>query len=415
MYPEGLSRPPRAYRNARPSTHAPPSPGASHDGKWRSLPETAFDAAGWRSPARTTSELSREPPSGPARTTSGLPLDLSGNVAPLHRSRNVRGVNATEALDLPMVEEDLQRLEPLLAGSVVTGESFLDDVTTHLIAAGGKRLRPALALVAATRGERAASEDDLLGGVAVELVHLASLYHDDVIDEATVRRNVQSVNSRYGNLVAIVAGDYLLSRSAAIAAALGTEAAGLLATTLGQLCQGQIIEVRSCFKTDRSEEDYFSAIAGKTAALMSTSCRIGALTSGARRDEVDAFTQFGRAFGMVFQLRDDVLDVVAEDGELGKPPGQDLAEGVYTLPVLVALRDPDAGPELRTLLGQPLGQPEREKARSIVSESGAVAATVAVARRHLAHAVAATKGIGPRHVAQGLERLASSLLDDLPA
>jgi heptaprenyl diphosphate synthase len=327
----------------------------------------------------------------------------------------VLGVNATEALDLPMVEEDLQRLEPLLAGSVVTGESFLDDVTTHLIAAGGKRLRPALALVAATRGERAASEDDLLGGVAVELVHLASLYHDDVIDEATVRRNVQSVNSRYGNLVAIVAGDYLLSRSAAIAAALGTEAAGLLATTLGQLCQGQIIEVRSCFKTDRSEEDYFAAIAGKTAALMSTSCRIGALTSGARRDEVDAFTQFGRAFGMVFQLRDDVLDIVAEDGELGKPPGQDLAEGVYTLPVLMALRDPDAGPELRTLLGQPLGQPEREKARSIVSESGAVAATVAVARRHVAHAVSATKGIGPRHVAQGLEHLASSLLDDLPA
>lgn len=323
-------------------------------------------------------------------------------------------VNATAVLDLPMVEEDLQRLEPLLAGSVMTGDSFLDDVTTHLIAAGGKRLRPALALVAATRGERAATEEDLLGGVAVELVHLASLYHDDVIDEATVRRNVESVNSRYGNLIAIVAGDYLLSRSAAIAASLGTEIAGLLATTLGQLCQGQVVEVRSCFKTDRSDDDYFAAITGKTAALMSTSCRIGALTSGARRDEVDAFTQFGRAFGMVFQLRDDVLDVIAEDGELGKPPGQDLVEGVYTLPVLLALRDPDAGPELRTLLGQHLGQPEREKARAIVSESHAVPATVAIAQRHLNEAIAATAGIGPRHVAEGLERLASSLLDDLP-
>jgi heptaprenyl diphosphate synthase len=326
----------------------------------------------------------------------------------------VRDVNLTEALDLPLVDQDLQRLEPLLAGSVMTGESFLDDVTTHLIAAGGKRLRPALALVAATRGERPASQDDLLGGVAVELVHLASLYHDDVIDEATVRRNVESVNSRYGNLVAIVAGDYLLSRSAAIAAALGTEIAALLATTLGQLCYGQVVEVRSCFKTDRNEEDYFAAISGKTAALMSASCRIGALTSGARREEVEAFTQFGRAFGMVFQLRDDVLDVVAEDGELGKPPGQDLAEGVYTLPVLLALRDPDAGPELRTLLGQPLGQPEREKARAIVSESPAVAGTVAIARRHLADAVAAANGIAPHHVAWGLERLASSLLDDLP-
>ncbi len=334
--------------------------------------------------------------------------------SPLHLSRNVLVVNATEALDLPMVDEDLERLEPLLAGSVTTGDSFLDNVTTHLIAAGGKRLRPALALVAATRGERSASEEDLLGGVAVELVHLASLYHDDVIDEATVRRNVESVNSRYGNLVAIVAGDYLLSRSAAIAAALGTEIAGLLAATLGHLCQGQIMEVRSCFRTDRSEDDYFAAISGKTAALMSTSCRIGALTGSACRNEVDAFTTFGRALGMGFQLRDDVLDVVADDGELGKPPGQDLAEGVYTLPVLLALRDPDAGPELRTLLGQPLGQPEREKARSIVSESKAIRTTVAVARRHVADALRATGGIGPPHVAAGLERLAGSLLDDLP-
>ncbi|MHB1851611.1 MAG: polyprenyl synthetase family protein [Acidimicrobiales bacterium] len=322
-------------------------------------------------------------------------------------------MNATEALDLPMVEEDLQRLEPLLAGSVVTGESFLDDVTTHLIAAGGKRLRPALALVAATRGERAASEDDLLGGVAVELVHLASLYHDDVIDEATVRRNVQSVNSRYGNLVAIVAGDYLLSRSAAIAAALGTEAAGLLATTLGQLCQGQIIEVRSCFKTDRSEEDYFSAIAGKTAALMSTSCRSGALTSGARRDEVDAFTQFGRAFGMVFQLRDDVLDVVAEDGELGKPPGQDLAEGIYTLPVQRALQDSMVGPALRELLGHPLDPDEVSEARALVAGSPGIAAAALAARDYAADAIDAARSLGDGPVPAALVQLAASLLEDL--
>ena len=116
----------------------------------------------------------------------------------------------------------------------------MDEVTTHLIAAGGKRLRPLLALATATGGNRDATEDDLMGAVAVELVHLASLYHDDVIDEATIRRNVESVNSRFGNLVAIVAGDYLLARSAAIAASLGTEIAALLADTLGRLCQGQV-------------------------------------------------------------------------------------------------------------------------------------------------------------------------------
>ena len=130
-------------------------------------------------------------------------------------------MNASEALDLPLLEEGLRRVEPLLNANVVTGDSFLDSVTTHLITAGGKRLRPLLALASATGGERDATHDELMGAVAVELVHLASLYHDDVIDEATIRRNVESVNSRFGNLVAIVAGDYLLARSAAIAASLG--------------------------------------------------------------------------------------------------------------------------------------------------------------------------------------------------
>ncbi len=322
-------------------------------------------------------------------------------------------MNATEALGLPRLDDDLQRLEPLLAGSVVTGDGFLDEVTTHLISAGGKRLRPLLALAAATSGERAATEDDLLGGVAVELVHLASLYHDDVIDEATVRRNVESVNSRFGNLVAIVAGDYLLARSAAIAAELGTEIAGLLATTLGRLCQGQVAEVRASFQTGRTQEEYFGAIAGKTAALMSTSCRIGALTGGAPTDEVAALTAYGQCFGMVFQLRDDVLDVVASDEELGKPAGQDLAEGIYTLPVLLALEDPDAGSELRTLLGQPLGQPERDKARAIVAASPGVPATVEVARRYVAEATEAAGGVRSPAVAAGLRRLATSLVDDL--
>jgi len=324
-------------------------------------------------------------------------------------------VDATKVMRLPNLTRDLQRIEPLLTASVTTGDAFLDDVTTHLIAAGGKRLRPLLALTAATAGERPSTEDDLMGGVAVELVHLASLYHDDVIDEATVRRNVQSVNSRFGNLVAIVAGDYLLARSAAIAAGLGTEIAGLLATTLGRLCQGQVAEVRSSFQIARTQEEYFKAIEGKTAALMATSCRIGALTGGRSGDEVSAYTTFGQCFGMVFQLRDDILDVMASDEELGKPPGQDLAEGIYTLPVLLALEDPDAGPELRTLLGQPLGQPERDKAREIVAASCGVAGTVEVARRYVADATQAASGIRSAEVSSGLVRLAGSLLDGLEA
>ncbi len=323
-------------------------------------------------------------------------------------------VNAAPLLSLPFMDGNLANLEPELSASVRSGDPFLDEVTGHLIAAGGKRLRPGLALAAATGGSRPAEADDLQGAVAVELVHLASLYHDDVMDEATMRRTVESVNARWGNLVAIVAGDFLLARSAEIAASLGTEIAGLLANTLGQLCQGQVAEVRAAFSTERTEDHYFTAIAGKTAALMATSCRIGALTGGLPRVEVDALTTFGRCLGMLFQLRDDVLDVIGTEEELGKMPGQDLAEGIYTLPVLKALRDPGAGPELAPLLGKPLDQPERDKARSIVAGSSAIDATVAAGRRYVEEASAAAASLPGQDLGRSLTELAKGLLDDLP-
>jgi len=323
-------------------------------------------------------------------------------------------VNVVDLLGLPSLEDQLTLLEPLLVESVVTGDAFLDEVTTHLLAAGGKRLRPVLALATATSGSRDATPEDLLGAVAVELVHLASLYHDDVMDEATVRRNVESVNSRFGNLVAIVAGDFLLARSAEIAAGLGVEIAALLAATLGELCQGQVAEVRCAFSVERTQAEYSNAIAGKTAALMATSCRIGALTGGLHRSEVETFTDFGRCFGMIFQVRDDILDVVGNETDLGKPAGQDLAEGIYTLPVLLTLADPVHGPELRDLLGQPLGIPEQEKARAIVAGSGAIAESVRVARDYADQAAAAALAGPSPELAAALARLAHNLVDSLP-
>lgn len=322
-------------------------------------------------------------------------------------------MNATKALGLYRLEEEIKRVEPLLMSSVTTGDGFLDEVTTHLIAAGGKRLRPLLCLASATAGERAATRDELMGGVSVELVHLASLYHDDVIDEASVRRNVESVNSRFGNLVAIVAGDYLLARSAAIAADLGTEIAGLLADTLAKLCEGQVSEVRSAFQVSRTQDEYFSAIAGKTAALMATSCRIGAIIAGLARSEIEAMTTYGHCVGMVFQLRDDVLDIVATNGELGKPAGQDLAEGIYTLPVLIALEDRQIARELESLLGIGLAQPERDKARAIVAQSRGPAETVAAGRRYASLAKDAASGVSSPELRKGFEAFADSLIDDL--
>ncbi|MGH9019940.1 MAG: polyprenyl synthetase family protein, partial [Acidimicrobiales bacterium] len=249
----------------------------------------------------------------------------------------------------------------------------------------------------------------------VELMHLASLYHDDVMDDAAVRRNVDSVNARFGNLIAIVAGDYLMARSAAIAADLGTDVAGLLARTLAWLTRGQISEVRTSFSVERTEGDYFEAIEGKTASLMSSSCRVGALTAGLAAHEADALTTFGRCFGMVYQLRDDILDVVAVENQLGKPAGQDLAEGIYTLPTLVALKDHDVGEQLRGVLGRALDDEDRERARKLVVATDGVEATVAAAERFLGEARVALDSLGRDRLASGLSSLIGSLLEDLPA
>ena len=177
--------------------------------------------------------------------------------------------------------------------------------------------------------------------MAVELVHLGSLYHDDVIDEAETRRGVPSVNARWSNIVAILAGDYLLARASALAASLGAPVAALLAETIGELCRGQVLELQHLFDVDRTEEIYFSAIGGKTAALFATACRIGGMVAEVDGPTLDALTEFGHHLGVCFQIVDDVLDVTGSDASLGKPAGNDLIEGVYTLPVILAL-DRDA-------------------------------------------------------------------------
>lgn len=322
-------------------------------------------------------------------------------------------MTATDLFALPVEEADLSRLEVCLRESVRGDDPFLNEVASHLIQAGGKRIRPALALTAASLSGEDVSRETLLGGVSVELVHLASLYHDDVMDEATRRRSVESVNARWGNLVAIVAGDFLLARSAEIAASLGQEVAGLLAATLARLCQGQVAEVRAAYQIDRDEKDYLGAIANKTAALMSTACRVGALTAGLDRAIVDELTAFGESFGMVFQIRDDVLDVIATEEELGKTPGQDLAEGIYTLPVQRALQDRLHGPRLRDLLGKPLSDHERETARALVAAAPGIAAASELAREYAANAAESADRLGESTIVTSLSQLGIRVADDL--
>ena len=322
-------------------------------------------------------------------------------------------VNIADLLNLPGLHEDLGELEVALQRSVQADDPFLTQVAGHLIGAGGKRLRPALALTSASVAGAGVDQDVVQGGVSVELVHLGSLYHDDVMDEGTSRRGVETVNASWGNLVAILAGDFLLARASEIAASLGTEVAALLAATIGRLCEGQVGELRAAFDVTRSVEAYLASIAGKTASLMSASCRIGGITGGLERDHVEALTAFGTAFGMVFQIRDDVLDVIGTDDLLGKPAGQDLVQGVYNLPVIYALAEPEAGEELRQLLGRPLEFPERDKARDIVKATGAIAAAHRVGVGYAEEAAAAARSLPPGPVAEAMGGLAHRLLDDI--
>lgn len=313
---------------------------------------------------------------------------------------------------LEAIDADLDRIEAAMRQSVVTPDAHLNELASHLIVAGGKRLRPVLAVAAARIAGAPASDDAVRGGVSCELVHLGSLYHDDVMDDAQVRRGVDTVNAKWGNLQAILAGDFLLARASEIAASLGTEVAGLLARTIGWLCEGQIAELRHTYDPDRTDESYFHSIHGKTASLFGTAARIGGLVAGHDRSLVDALTAYGNAFGMVFQIVDDVLDVTATDEQLGKPAGHDLVEGVYTLPVLRTL---DAGGaaagELRELLGRPLSATERDAALTIVRGNGGVERAVAAARDYVAEAERQVDELPDSAATEALRAAPAALVD----
>jgi geranylgeranyl pyrophosphate synthase len=309
---------------------------------------------------------------------------------------------------------DLVRIEDALRGSVRTDDDYLTEIATHLITAGGKRLRPVLAVAVARTAAADATDEVVLGGVSVELVHLGSLYHDDVMDEAETRRGIESVNARWGNLQAILAGDFLLSRASEIAASLGTEVAGLLAGTIGRLCHGQIGELRTTFQLGRTEEAYLSSIEGKTASLFATACRIGAIVGGLPRPAVEAATSYGHAFGMAFQIADDVLDLTATEAQLGKPAGHDLVEGVYTLPVIRTIASGGAvAEELTDLLGKPIDGPELDKALALVRSNGGVRAAVSVARGYADRAAEAAASLGTGEAATAMGAAGHALLDSL--
>ena len=319
---------------------------------------------------------------------------------------------------LPTAERDSERIESCLLQTVeIPGDAYLSEIASHLIKAGGKRQRPHFTVVAAATeladGE-SVHDDVVRGGVAVELVQVGSLYHDDVMDEAQLRRQVHSVNARWGNLRAILAGDYLLAKASEIAASLGTEVAGLLAATIGELCKGQVAELQTLYDINRTEEQYYPSIAGKTASLFSAATRIGGIVAGSDRDTIDRLTQFGRYYGMAFQVVDDVLDVIATDEQLGKPAGKDMLEGVYSLPVIHTLAC-GAGDELRGLLQDGLTEADRLQAIECVRRGPGIDSALSIAEGFVEKAKSEILAVAENKAAHALAYTAQHLLDSAAA
>jgi heptaprenyl diphosphate synthase len=320
-------------------------------------------------------------------------------------------MNVAELLGLPDLDGDLDRVDVALREAVATQDAFLAEVGVHLIRAGGKRFRPALTLAAGAACGSDPTAALVQGGVACELMHLGSLYHDDVMDDADTRRGVPSANAKWGNLVAILAGDFLLGKASEIATDLGAEVSAVLARTLVKMCEGQVLELQTAFSVQRTEDQYLRSIAGKTAALMSAACRIGGLVCGASPEQVAGLTAFGNAFGSAFQVYDDIADLVRTEEQLGKPAGHDLVEGVYTLPVLHALADPEAGPELHDLLGGPIDSAGRDKALTLVRSTDGVPRAIARGRELADQAAAHLAPLPEGPTRDALATLGHRLLD----
>lgn len=321
-----------------------------------------------------------------------------------------------DLIPIPSIWERLVFVEQRLHEVSASRDPFLTEIAQHLIDAGGKRFRPLLAQLAAEFGP-AADGRRVDAGVSVELIHLGSLYHDDVIDEAASRRGGTSVNANWSNTVAILAGDYLMAKASELAASsLGLESVQLLATTYAELVEGQTLELQLTDDIEHGPEGYYDVIKGKTASLIRTSAKLGAIAADADREIIDALSDWAWELGIVFQLTDDALDLVATDVALGKPAGSDIREGVYTLPVLIALAGND-GPRVRELLasGRPFSDDAVDEVIDIVRAGGHIDEVLAEAADRVKKADQRIERLPDTEAKVVLKSLGAFLLDRVEA
>ena len=305
--------------------------------------------------------------------------------------------------------EDILRVEDLLLQTAgASGQPLVAEPSLHLLKAGGKRLRPALVLLSSHAGEPGLRATDL-AAAAIELVHIATLYHDDVLDETDTRRGVPTTHAKWGTEVAVLAGDYLFACGSALGADASGEVPGILARSIAAVCEGQIVETGSVNDPERTPEQYLNTIRLKTAALFAAACELGAATSGADPHHREALVTYGESLGLAFQVVDDLLDLIGDPRVTGKEPGTDLREGVFTIPVLIACqRDPSLTRRLAA------GDRELGSVLPALEASGALEAALALARSHGERAGSALEELPAEEWTAALRTIVTGVLAQVP-
>jgi heptaprenyl diphosphate synthase len=309
---------------------------------------------------------------------------------------------------LKVVERQLLATEGYLLDVVTSDFPFVSVLAQHLLKAGGKRIRVALTFLAAAFGDGDPSHEENIRklAAALELTHVATLQHDDIIDEAESRHGVPSVNANWTNTLAVLSGDYLFAKSSMLAAEVGGEVPRELAVTIAALCEGQIKEIEAAWKIDRAPEQYLEVIERKTARLFAASAYLGARVGGADVEVARTCERFATCFGMAFQLADDLLDFLGDERKLGKPVGTDLKEGVYTLPVLHAAQKRDGLNELV--------KGDVSRLLEVLHEAGSFVYAREVAERYAAEALDAARSLRQCPERDAMEQLVAFVVERIP-
>lgn len=313
----------------------------------------------------------------------------------------------SKVLAIPELPKYMDQIEGCMRDVLSAKQSKLADTVLRLTKARGKRLRPALVIASALLSDKGISESAIQAAAAIELIHIGSLVHDDIIDKASTRWGIPTINAQEGLDYAILSGDFMFAKACALASGVSQEAGVVAAETIALLCEGQSAELAVQYNLSRTEAQAERAIHGKTAALMAAACKLGGVCTGQPENKLKTLSNFGDDFGMSFQLVDDVLDFISTDALMGKPVGNDVKEGVYTMPVILSLKGPK-----RTFIEKELvkKQSSHEALTELLLENGSIDKTLKRASEHNHSAAQALDAVFHKR-AQNLAQLPHNYLD----